>query len=434
MPDRIKIVSVRFRPAGKLYEYLFDESLELQDGDDVIVELDKGEAYASVVQPPRMVDRDPAQLYRHVIRRATEQDMAMIEANDQLEIYAFDLCKAKIIKHGLPMKLVRVEYLFDASKITFYFTAEGRIDFRELVKDLAHEFRTRIEMRQIGVRDETKLLGGFGPCGRPCCCATFLRDFAPVSIRMAKEQNLNLSPSKISGLCGRLMCCLTYEHSQYAEALAKMPEVDTRFEGERVRGMIRKCNPLTNTLLIETDDGRLEEINLATEQSLSRSSCPHCGGGKCRTLCRQDQYNRMAPEPAPQQQVAADEDYFSKFDLSDTAFAPDPEQRDHSALLAPLDPDGAPETAEPPRKEPAEQEAGQRPKRSGRRRGGRNRNKDRGNSRAAGAETNKDNKGGKDTAERSNTGGKSSGRSRRGSRRSSGKRSNPDHSSQDQNS
>jgi cell fate regulator YaaT (PSP1 superfamily) len=212
MPE---VVGVRFKKAGKVY-YFDPVGHELTQEDAVIVETARGVEYGQIVVGPKNVPEEELVLpLKKVLRKATKDDQRQVEENRKKEEKALDICQQKILTHGLPMKLVGVEYTFDSGKIIFYFTAEGRIDFRELVKDLAAVFRTRIELRQIGVRDEAKMLGGLGPCGRPLCCATFLGDFEPVSIRMAKDQNLSLNPTKISGICGRLMCCLKYESQSY---------------------------------------------------------------------------------------------------------------------------------------------------------------------------------------------------------------------------
>lgn len=209
------VVGVRFKPAGKIY--FFDPGdLELKFHDKVIVETVRGVEYGEVVVAPRPVPEESLVLpLKTVIRRGTPEDERKVQENSLKEKEAFKICKEKIQEHGLPMKLIDVEYTFDNSKIIFYFTAEGRVDFRDLVKNLAAIFRTRIELRQIGVRDEAKMVGGIGSCGRMLCCCSFLGDFEPVSIRMAKDQNLSLNPIKISGICGRLMCCLKYESESY---------------------------------------------------------------------------------------------------------------------------------------------------------------------------------------------------------------------------
>ena len=213
----ILVIGVRFKEAGKIY-YFDPGDLEITTSDHVIVETARGIEYGAVVVAPKYIDEsEVVSPLKKVIRVATVEDNEKIVANQMLEREAFQICLEKIEYHKLPMKLIDVEYTFDNSKIIFFFTADGRVDFRELVKDLAMIFRTRIELRQIGVRDEAKMLGGIGFCGRPLCCHTFLGDFAPVSIKMAKEQNLSLNPSKISGICGRLLCCLKYENDVYVE-------------------------------------------------------------------------------------------------------------------------------------------------------------------------------------------------------------------------
>ena len=219
----IKVIGVRFRTAGKIY-FFSPGKLEIKQGDNVIVETARGVEFGYVAAGPREVEEDNITLpLKSVIRVATADDIRKEEKNREKEKEAFKICLEKIRKHGLEMKLIDAEYTFDNNKVLFYFTADGRIDFRELVKDLASVFRTRIELRQIGVRDETKIRGGIGICGRPLCCHTYLTEFAPVSIKMAKEQNLSLNPSKISGVCGRLMCCLTNEEETYEELNSRLP-------------------------------------------------------------------------------------------------------------------------------------------------------------------------------------------------------------------
>jgi len=220
-----RVVGVRFKKAGKIY-YFDPGEVALAAGDHVIVETVRGMEYGEVVVGPKEVPEEGLVLpLKKVIRKATAEDALQVEENKRKAERAFDICLEKIASHGLPMKLIDVEYTFDGSKIIFYFTAEGRVDFRELVKDLASVFKTRIELRQIGVRDEAKMLGGLGPCGRPLCCATFLGDFEPVSIKMAKQQSLSLNPTKISGICGRLMCCLKFESEYYRDAKSGGPDV-----------------------------------------------------------------------------------------------------------------------------------------------------------------------------------------------------------------
>lgn len=221
----VTVIGVRFRRVGKIY-YFDPVGIEFEKGDFAIVETARGVEFGTVVLAPREVPEETVvQPLKPVIRKATEQDCIANAQNREKEKEAFKICLEKIANRGLEMKLIECEYTFDNNKVLFYFTADGRIDFRELVKDLAAVFRTRIELRQIGVRDETKALGGLGICGRPLCCSTYLSDFCPVSIKMAKEQNLSLNPTKISGTCGRLMCCLNNEEEAYEYLNSKLPNV-----------------------------------------------------------------------------------------------------------------------------------------------------------------------------------------------------------------
>ncbi|OXS73621.1 PSP1 domain-containing protein [Domibacillus enclensis] len=238
------VVGVRFKQAGKIY-YFDPGDLSIQLEDHVIVETVRGVEYGHVVVGPREVDEDDVVLpLKKVIRTADQKDRLAVQENSEAAIHAFDTCTSKISEHKLDMKLVDVEYTFDRNKVIFYFTADGRVDFRELVKDLASIFRTRIELRQIGVRDEAKMLGGIGPCGRMLCCSTFLGDFEPVSIKMAKDQNLSLNPAKISGLCGRLMCCLKYENDEYEDARRELPDVGQRVQTPSGNGRVTGLNVL----------------------------------------------------------------------------------------------------------------------------------------------------------------------------------------------
>ena len=247
----VKVIGVRFRVAGKIY-FFSPGNLEIHQGDNVIVETARGVEYGRVVSGPKEVpDEEVVQPLKSVIRIATEQDHKTEEKNREKEKEAFKICLEKIRKHGLDMKLIDAEYTFDNNKVLFYFTADGRIDFRELVKDLASVFRTRIELRQIGVRDETKIRGGIGICGRPLCCHTYLTEFAPVSIKMAKEQNLSLNPTKISGVCGRLMCCLTNEEETYEELNSHLPSIgDYVTTPEKLKGEVQSVNVLRQTVKV----------------------------------------------------------------------------------------------------------------------------------------------------------------------------------------
>lgn len=256
-----KVIGVRFRTAGKIY-FFSPGKFEVKRGDQVIVETARGVEFGNVVMGPKEVkDEEITQPLKTVIRLATEDDRRVEEKNRKKEKEAFQICLEKIHKHGLEMKLIDAEYTFDNNKVLFYFTADGRIDFRELVKDLASVFRTRIELRQIGVRDETKIRGGIGICGRPLCCHTYLTEFAPVSIKMAKEQNLSLNPTKISGVCGRLMCCLTNEEETYEELNSHLPSYrrlcDHTGEAEG-RSTVGKCTRQTVKVIVSLDNDEKE--------------------------------------------------------------------------------------------------------------------------------------------------------------------------------
>ena len=254
-----KIIGVRFRTAGKVY-YFDPKNMEIKRGQHVIVETARGTEYGHVVVGTKEVSREEVvQPLKPVIRVATAEDDEHARRNREKEREAMAICHQKIIKHNLDMKLIDAEYTFDNHKILFYFTADGRIDFRELVKDLAVVFKMRIELRQIGVRDETKILGGVGICGRPLCCHTYLSEFAPVSIKMAKEQNLSLNPTKISGVCGRLMCCLKNEEDTYEYLNSRLPDVgETVTLPDGGKGEVHSVNVLRQTVkvLVEVDDGK----------------------------------------------------------------------------------------------------------------------------------------------------------------------------------
>ena len=263
----VKIVGVRFRNAGKVY-YFDPKDYKIRVGDHVIVETARGIEYGTVTGKVQEVPEGKVvQPLKPVIRVASAEDDAKAKRNLEKEKEAMRICKEKIRKHELEMKLIDAEYTFDNNKVLFYFTADGRIDFRELVKDLAAVFRTRIELRQIGVRDETKILGGIGSCGRPLCCSTFLSEFAPVSIRMAKEQNLSLNPTKISGVCGRLMCCLKNEEETYEYLNSKLPGIGdtvTTFTG--LKGEVSSVNVLRQKvkILVDVDDEKeLQEYDVS---------------------------------------------------------------------------------------------------------------------------------------------------------------------------
>lgn len=270
----VTIVGVRFKKAGKIYYFLpGDEALMIDDG--VIVETARGVEYGTVVIGSKEVSKDNLVMpVKQVMRKATLKDLQQLEKNEEREEKAYAICLEKIAKRRLPMKLINVEYTFDMNKIVFFFTADGRIDFRELVKDLATVFRTRIELRQVGVRDEAKVLNGIGACGRPLCCSNFLGDFSPVSIRMAKDQNLSLNPTKISGVCGRLMCCLNYEDDLYKKGGDLYVKKDRNLSAQDVEppgigkevvtdegiGKVLKVNHHKHTVKVQLEAGRTIDL------------------------------------------------------------------------------------------------------------------------------------------------------------------------------
>lgn len=258
----IKVIGVRFRKAGKVY-YFSPGDADIKTGQHVIVETARGVEYGYVVLGTHEVDdKKVIQPLKPVIRMATEADEETERRNKEKEKEAFKICLEKIKKHELEMKLIDTEYTFDNNKVLFYFTADGRIDFRELVKDLASVFKTRIELRQIGVRDETKIVGGIGICGRPLCCASYLSEFIPVSIKMAKEQNLSLNPTKISGVCGRLMCCLKYEEETYEELNGRLPNIgDYVTTDDGLKGEVHSVSILRQLVkVVVTVNGDEKEI------------------------------------------------------------------------------------------------------------------------------------------------------------------------------
>ena len=255
-----EVIGVVFNQAGKIYYFTTDDE-EIKEGDQVIVETARGIEIGKVVIDAKQIDESEFDSELKAIKRkATMSDLEQARQNEEEAEKAFDICLKKIDKHGLPMKLIDSEYTFDKGKLLFYFTADGRVDFRELVKDLASVFRTRIELRQIGVRDETKMMGGIGPCGRKLCCNNFLRDFESISIRMAKEQDLSLNPEKISGICGRLMCCLDYEIDYYQEMKKKFPNIGDKVRTNVGIGKIEDLNIIKKTLKIRLGDNEKIEV------------------------------------------------------------------------------------------------------------------------------------------------------------------------------
>ncbi len=269
----VQVIGVRFKQTGKTY-YFDPEDKEVKLGDSVIVETARGLEFGTVTLPKSEVeDERVVQPLKTVIRIATDEDKKKLEKNREDEKKAFKICEEKIEKHGLDMHLVNVEYTFDAEKIIFYFTSDGRVDFRELVKDLASVFRTRIELRQIGVRDEAKMLGGLGICGRGLCCNSYLDDFQPVSIKMAKEQGLSLNPTKISGACGRLMCCLKYEQDNYEELMKTAPTVKSEVMTPDGNGTVRSVSLLKGEVqvVLEKDQSLIKTYPVDSIKILKRA-------------------------------------------------------------------------------------------------------------------------------------------------------------------
>ncbi len=267
-----KVVGVRFKPSTKVY-YFDPGNLELREGDRVIVETARARELGKVVLPVKEVPTEEVvgQL-KSVVRLATEADQAEADRNASRQVETMNKCREKAVEHGLPIKIIAVEYNFDGSCLVVFFTSEQRVDFRALVKDLARMFRARIEMRQVGVRDEAKLLQGIGPCGRALCCATHLCEFVPVSIKMAKLQNLPLSPMEISGLCGRLLCCLTYENEHYLEVQSRMPRLGTIVQTENGPGRVKGYNLIKESLRVELEGGTLVEVPLDASEVNSQES------------------------------------------------------------------------------------------------------------------------------------------------------------------
>jgi len=257
-----KIILVKLRDYGQIYHYNSAGSLEFKEGDCVIVEHDRGLDYGHIVPPQDTApEQNSKESLKKILRKVTDNDSKQIEDNRSKAREAFNECFKKIESHKLDMKLVQAEYSFDRSKIIFYFTSPGRVDFRNLVKELARIFRARIELRQIGVRDEAKLFGGFGSCGRELCCTTFLKDFEPVTIKMAKEEGLPLNPPKISGLCGRLMCCLNFEYETYLNLSKGLPHEGERVNTPKGKGKVLSINVFKRVAIVELEDGTIQTLD-----------------------------------------------------------------------------------------------------------------------------------------------------------------------------
>ncbi|MBQ9952180.1 MAG: stage 0 sporulation protein [Clostridia bacterium] len=375
------VIGVRFKKAGKVY-YFDPNEFWPKPGDNVVVETARGLEFGEVVTSARSVaDEQIVAPLKKVVRMATEEDIQRAETNAQREAEAFRVCQEKVTKHKLEMKLVSVEYTFDNSKIIFYFTANGRVDFRELVKDLASVFKMRIELRQIGVRDEAKMLGGLGSCGRPICCGAFLGDFQPVSIKMAKEQNLSLNPTKISGLCGRLMCCLKYEQDNYEAVLKRVPRVGKDIVTPDGVGVITEINAIKEQVRVrirtaeDTFDIREYAIDdvrrpgpgdsaAVREQPKTQEKRPRKGAEPEQPEDENAEENKKKRYPHQKAPKNMSTDQFlekmKETDETDSAPAEKPEKESH-------------EPAEG--KEPKEKEGGQHKKR---RRGGKGRHREEG--------------------------------------------------------
>lgn len=294
----VKVVGIRFKKAGKVY-YFEPLDIDVSAGDFAIVETSRGVEYGEVVVGPKEVsDEEIVPPIKPVLRKATQEDHQRAEENRAKEKEALVICQEKAEKHHLDMKLIDVEYTFDNNKVIFYFTAEGRIDFRELVKDLASIFKTRIELRQIGVRDEAKMLGGIGPCGITLCCSTWLGDFEPVSIKMAKEQNLSLNPNKISGICGRLLCCLKYEQEAYEDAKDRLPNQGEKVKTPEGTGVVLGVSVLKETVKVRIQGDEpilksfpLEEIKFLKKSKKSCQSQDKDHGNCCNSNGNGDNKN-----------------------------------------------------------------------------------------------------------------------------------------------
>lgn len=306
------VVGVSFRKVGKVY-YFDPVEFALNEGDFVIAETARGMEFGEVVLEPREVaETDLVAPLKRIVRLASGDDLQREAANREREIHAFQVCQTKIADHGLPMKLLEAEYAFDGSQVTFSFSADGRIDFRELVKDVAGALRIKVQLHQIGVRDEAKLIGGYGTCGRPLCCSTFLSSFDPISMKMAKDQSLFLNPAKFSGCCGKLMCCLRYEHEFYKEAQLSMPLVGAILPLEQGRGKVIDVNYVSGEITVQTEEG--VQFHLPASGIDMRGMCRRHGIGcnmsdsHCHPICLDGQDCSRIDEEIEAEDVIADDD------------------------------------------------------------------------------------------------------------------------------
>ena len=344
-----KVIGVKFKDSGKIY-YFDPLELEIEKGGNVIVETARGLVFGEVAEPPRIIAEESIVApLKPVVRVATDEDREQHEYYLSKEKEAFKTCQRKIEEHGLAMKLVDVEYAFNGSKLSFYFTADNRVDFRELVKDLAGIFKTRIDLRQIGVRDEAKKCGGIGACGRPVCCSSFLTEFIPVSIKMAKSQNLSLNPTKISGICGRLMCCLKYEQECYDIMHKQMPTVGTECVTVDGSGVVIENNVITERTKVKVTlaDGTLDvrsypfnELNYVNKNGVRCCGCDECGGSCCGNAEGDEMPQQAASKPdssdeAEKEAELIDEPKYDRADIySDDEFHSDETEKGDGELPA----------------------------------------------------------------------------------------------------
>ncbi len=361
----VNVVGVRFKKAGKIY-YFGPGQLEVAAGQYVIVETARGVEFGEVVVGPKSVaEKDVVQPLKEVQRLAELKDYETVKENQELAARAFATGTEKVVQHRLPMKLVDVEYTFDHGKLIFYFTADGRVDFRDLVKDLAAVFKTRIELRQIGVRDEAKMIGGIGPCGRSLCCATFLGEFDPVSIRMAKEQNLSLNPGKISGICGRLMCCLRYESEMYREQRKQMPDRGSRVvTPEHGEAQVKDVEPLTGTLRVKVEDSpQLVTVDAGDVEEIQQKRKPR---PKQQRSQGRDKASSGQSENDQQRQPRSDQKDKSQEKEQPRAGKAKPKPKQDKKPLATVDAAGGEQQGpKPKRRRPKRRRANKRPKDDG---------------------------------------------------------------------
>ena len=352
--EPLTIVSIAFHTAGKIFDFEVKE-LELVPGDKVIVETERGRALGTVITKPRQISpKEAPPKLKTVIRIATENDQQMADSNAQREKEALLFCQDKVQQRKLDMKLVRAEYLYDGSKIIFYFTADGRIDFRELVRDLAQHFRTRIEMRQIGVRDEAKLVGGIGICGRELCCCSHLREFAPVSVKMAKAQGLALNPTKISGQCGRLLCCLAYEYETYNELKKNLPKCGKKLQLKDGKAEVIALDILAQKVTLACHDGErcqrhIKELQQEIDNQAATPAAQETGPNAPR-----EESGKATPESSPGKKPGRSQRR-GKPQGRPAPVPKNPPEKNESAAV------------QPPERKPAEQETQDKPQRRRRR-------------------------------------------------------------------